>query len=76
MVALIEYIAASLVDEPRSVRVDVLPGTGGSKLVLTVAPADLGKIIGRQGRTARAMRALLSVAGRKQRKVFTLEIDE
>jgi predicted RNA-binding protein YlqC (UPF0109 family) len=76
MRALIEQIARALVDEPDHVAVSQLDGEQGIVLELTVAPDDLGKVIGKQGRTARAMRTLLGAAGMKLHKRFTLEILE
>jgi len=70
---LVEQIARSLVDAPDEVIVEQLDG---GVIELTVAPNDVGKVIGRQGRTARAMRALLNAAGLRQHKHYTLEIIE
>jgi hypothetical protein len=73
---LIEYIARNLVDAPDEVRVDEIPEGHETVLELHVAAADLGKVIGRQGRTARALRTLLAAAaGRKQARAV-LEIVE
>jgi predicted RNA-binding protein YlqC (UPF0109 family) len=73
---LIEYLAKNLVDAPDEVRVDEVPEGRELVLELRVAPADLGKVIGRQGRTARALRTLLATAaGRKQARAV-LEILE
>ena len=74
--ALIEQIARSLVDEPDQVMVEDVDGEEGRMLELTVAPGDLGKVIGKQGRTARALRTLLGAAGMKVQKRYTLEILE
>jgi predicted RNA-binding protein YlqC (UPF0109 family) len=76
MRALIEHIAKALVDEPAQVSVNQAEEGPDVVLELAVAPNDLGKVIGRQGRTARAMRLLLGVAGMKFQKRFTLEILE
>jgi predicted RNA-binding protein YlqC (UPF0109 family) len=76
MRVLIEHIAKSLVDDPAQVSVNQVEETGGSVLELTVAPNDLGRVIGKQGRTARAMRNLLGAASLKFNKRFTLEILE
>jgi uncharacterized protein len=76
MRVLIEQIARSLVDEPDQVSVDQIEEEQESVLELAVAPNDLGKVIGRQGRTARALRTLLSAASLKSHKRFTLEILE
>jgi hypothetical protein len=75
MRALIEQIAKSLVDDPDHVNVNQIEGDT-IVLELTVAPDDVGKVIGKQGRTARAMRTLLAAAGMKVHKRFTLEILE
>jgi len=77
MKALVEQMAKALVDEPEKVSVSVVPGEGqNSVLELRVAPGDLGKVIGKQGRTARSMRTILGAAGMKLQKRFTLEILE
>jgi len=76
MRALIEQIAKSLVDEPDQVSINQVDSEQGTVLELKVASNDLGKVIGKQGRTARAMRTLLGAAGMKFHKRFTLEILE
>ncbi len=73
---LIEYIAKALVDNPDEVSVSEVEGEVASVLELKVAKADLGKVIGKQGRTARAMRTILSAASTKLRKRAVLEILE
>ncbi|HMA86817.1 MAG TPA: KH domain-containing protein [Desulfosalsimonadaceae bacterium] len=73
---LITYIAKSLVDNPDEVVVTEVEGDQTSVLELKVAKEDLGKVIGKQGRTARAMRTLLSAASAKNRKRTVLEIVE
>ena len=73
---LIEYIPEALVDQPEKVRVDVISGGTSCILELHVARDDVGKVIGRQGRTARAIRTLLAAAGMKVQKRFVLEILE
>jgi hypothetical protein len=73
---LILYIAKSLVDNPDEVVVTEVEGDQTSVLELKVAKEDLGKVIGKQGRTARAMRTLLSAASAKNRKRTVLEIVE
>lgn len=73
---MVEEIAKSLVDEPESVRVTEVEGEQTTVLELRVAQDDLGKVIGKQGRTARAIRTLLSAAGMKHRKRAVLEILE
>jgi predicted RNA-binding protein YlqC (UPF0109 family) len=76
MKELVEAIAKALVDHPEDVKVKSAEGSQMTVLELRVHPEDLGKVIGRQGRTAKAMRALLGAAGTKLRKRFTLEILE
>jgi predicted RNA-binding protein YlqC (UPF0109 family) len=73
---LIEHIAKSLVDQPEKVQVREVQGEQTTVLELRVATEDLGKVIGKQGKTARAMRTLLAAAGMKIRKRFVLEILE
>jgi len=73
---LIEYIAKALVDAPDQVNVNEVVGEKTSVLELTVAKEDLGKVIGKQGRTARAIRTILSAASTKIRKRSVLEIIE
>ena len=73
---LIEYIARSLVDDPDEVLVTETPGEQAAVIELTVAKEDLGKVIGKQGRTARAMRTLLSAARAGAGKRLVLEILE
>ncbi len=73
---LIEYMAKSLVDSPDEVVVTEVEGEMASVIELKVAKADLGKVIGKQGRTARAMRTVLSAASTKSKKRAVLEILE
>ncbi len=73
---LIEFIARSLVDKPDEVSVDEISGEQTVVLELRVAKDDLGKVIGKQGRTVKAMRAILSAAASKLRKRADLEIIE
>ncbi|OQY59163.1 MAG: RNA-binding protein [Desulfobacteraceae bacterium 4572_88] len=73
---LIKYIAQALVDRPEEVFVDEVEGNQTSVLELKVAKEDLGKVIGKQGRTARAMRTILSAASAKVKKRTVLEILE
>lgn len=73
---LVEFIARSLVDEPDEVSVEVVDGEDAVVLELTVAESDLGKVIGKDGRTARAMRALLSATSARLRKRAILDILE
>lgn len=76
MKELIELIARSLVDHPDDVRVNEVEGAQTTVLELRVADGDLGKVIGKQGRTARAIRTILSASGTKLKKRFVLEILE
>jgi len=73
---LVELIAKSLVDHPEKVHVSQLEGEQTTILELKVAPEDLGKVIGKQGRTARAIRTILGAAGMKMKRRFNLEIIE
>jgi predicted RNA-binding protein YlqC (UPF0109 family) len=73
---LVEYIAKSLVDNPDEVIVTEVEGEQTSVLELKVAKEDLGKVIGKQGRTARAMRTILGAASTKAKKRSVLEILE
>jgi predicted RNA-binding protein YlqC (UPF0109 family) len=73
---LVEAIAKALVDHPEEVEVKSVEGSQVTVLELRVHPEDLGKVIGRQGRTAKAMRTLLGAGGMKLHKRFTLEILE
>lgn len=74
MKALIEYIAKSLVDDPTEVRVTEDVRRGGVRIELSVADEDMGRVIGRGGRVANAMRALLRVAAEREGKRATLDI--
>jgi predicted RNA-binding protein YlqC (UPF0109 family) len=76
MKELIKYIAQALVDLPEQVDVAEVEGNQTSVLELKVAKEDLGKVIGKQGRTARAMRTILSAASAKIKKRTVLEIIE
>jgi predicted RNA-binding protein YlqC (UPF0109 family) len=73
---LISYIAQALVDHPEEVSVTEVEGNQTSVLELKVAREDLGKVIGKQGRTARAMRTILGAASAKMKKRTVLEIIE
>ncbi|MFC1534533.1 KH domain-containing protein [Thermodesulfobacteriota bacterium] len=73
---LIAYIAKALVDKPEEVVVTEIEGEQTSVIELKVAKEDLGKVIGKQGRTARAMRTILSASSTKIRKRSVLEIIE
>ncbi|EFK06668.1 MAG: KH domain-containing protein [Deltaproteobacteria bacterium] len=76
MKELVSYIAKALVDKPEDVVVTEIEGEQTSVLELKVAKEDLGKVIGKQGRTARAMRTILSAASTKINKRSVLEIIE
>jgi predicted RNA-binding protein YlqC (UPF0109 family) len=71
---LVEFLARSLVEEPEQVKVTELRRDQATVLELRVAPADLGKVIGRQGRTARAIRTLLAAAGTRGGRRYILDI--
>ena len=73
---LIAYIAKALVDKPEEVVVTEIEGEQTSVIELKVAKEDLGKVIGKQGRTARAMRTILSASSTKLKKRAVLEIIE
>lgn len=76
MKELIEHIAKALVDDPERVSINVLEGTQSTVLELNVAKMDLGKVIGKQGRTAKAIRTILGAASAKNKKRVVLEIVE
>ena len=76
MKELVEYIAKFLVDQPDAVKLTEVEGENTSVIELSVAKEDMGKVIGKQGRTATAMRTLLNAAGMKQKKRTILEIIE
>ena len=76
MRALVEQIAKALVDEPDEVAVQAIDGEQVTVLELRVSANDLGKVIGKQGRTARSIRTILGAAGMKLKKRYTLEILE
>lgn len=76
MKELVEKIAGALVDHPDKVEVVVVEGTQVTLLELRTHPEDLGKVIGRQGHTVNAIRTLLSAAGVKLHKRYTLDIVE
>ena len=76
MKELIEAIAKALVDNPDQVAVNAVEGEQVTVLELSVHPSDLGKVIGKQGRTARSIRTILNAAGMKLKRRFTLEILE
>lgn len=76
MKELVTYIAQSLVDKPEQVSVAEVKGNQTTVLELTVAKEDLGKVIGKQGRTAQAMRTILSAVSSKIKQRTVLEIIE
>ncbi len=76
MKELIELIAKSLVDNPDNVEVSQIDGDQSSIIELKVAQEDIGKVIGKQGRTAQAIRIILGATGMKLKKRFNLEILE
>ncbi len=76
MKELVEMIAKALVDHPEEVVVRPIEGEQSTVLELRVAADDLGKVIGKQGRTARSIRIILGAAGMKLKRRFTLEILE
>ena len=76
MKELVVDIAKALVDHPEGVQVNAVEGTDVTILQLHAHPDDIGKVIGREGRTAKAIRTLLGAAGMKLHKRFTLEIVE
>jgi predicted RNA-binding protein YlqC (UPF0109 family) len=76
MKELVEVIAKALVDKPEEVQVNAVEGEQVTVLELKVHPTDLGKVIGRQGRTAKSIRTILGAAGMKMKKRLTLEILE
>jgi len=76
MRVLVEQIAKALVDEPEQVVVRSIDGEQVTVLELRVSQNDLGKVIGKQGRTARSIRTILGAAGMKLKKRYTLEILE
>ncbi|OIP40621.1 MAG: RNA-binding protein [Deltaproteobacteria bacterium CG2_30_63_29] len=76
MKELVEFIAKALVDNPDEVHVEEVKGAQTSVIELKVAKEDLGKVIGKQGRTAHAIRTILNAASTKLRKRAVLEIIE
>ena len=74
MAELLAYLARSLVDEPEAVRVEQAEEDGALVLRLHVAPDDVGKVIGRQGRVARALRTIVRAGGARERRRVLLEI--
>jgi len=76
MKQLVETVCKALVDNPEEVKVTQIDGEQTTILELRVDQSDLGKVIGKQGRTARAIRTILAAAGMKQKRRFNLEIIE
>ena len=76
MAELVAYLAKQLVDEPDQVRVEQVEEEGAIVIKLHVAPNDVGKVIGRQGRIARALRQIVRAAGSNDRRRVHLEIVE
>jgi predicted RNA-binding protein YlqC (UPF0109 family) len=76
MTALVELLAKALVEKPDEVEVEAFEEDGQTVLELVVAESDLGKVIGRQGRTARSLRNIVHAAGLRTRKRYQLEIVE
>ena len=76
MVALVSNMARALVDYPDEVTVETQTEHEGTVLLLRVAPSDLGKVIGKQGRTARSIRTILGAASMKAQHRFSLDIQQ
>ncbi|MFZ2493672.1 MAG: KH domain-containing protein [Thermoanaerobaculia bacterium] len=74
MKELVEFLAKSLVDDVGAVKTQAHERGQSTLIELEVAPDDLGKVIGRQGRTARAIRTLLAAAGQRSRRRYNLDI--
>ena len=74
--AFLEYVVKALVDNPDDVKIDRTVDEMGVLITMTVNPADMGKIIGRQGNTAKAIRTLLRVIGMKNNARVNLKINE
>ncbi len=74
MLALVEHLAKSLVDQPEAVKVTQVEDGKELTIHLTVAPEDMGKVIGKQGRIARAIRTVVKAAAVKENKKVTVEI--
>ena len=74
MVEIVEYLARRLVDEPDAVRVEEVDRDGDTVLQLYVAADDIGKVIGRQGRIARALRTIVRAGSARERRRVQIEI--
>ena len=74
VLALTEFLAKNLVEAPDEVYVEVEERPGGLELELEVAESDMGRVIGRSGRTARCLRTIIAAAGERAGKRYTLEI--
>ena len=73
---LVKYIAMNLVDKPEEVKVEVKEGETSTTIELTVAPSDMGKVIGKQGRIAKAIRTVVKAASVKEDRKYIVEIIE
>ena len=76
MTSLLQTIARALVDDTNAVKVEAIPSPDSHVLRLHVSPQDIGKLIGKQGRTARSLRTILSAASMKLQSRFALDIVE
>src|SRR5690242_2046276 len=76
MSVLVAELARALVDKPEDVSVEIIPDGDGTVLRLHVAQSDVGKVIGKQGRTARSIRTVLSAASMKLKRRYSLDIVE
>lgn len=76
MLEVVEYIARSLVDNPDEVKVNQVDGEKSIILELSVAPDDMGKVIGKQGRIAKAIRSVVKAASSRSKKKYVVEIVE
>ncbi len=74
MVELLEFVAKSLVDHPEQVDVQRIEDENTIRLELRVAPEDMGKVIGKQGRIAKAVRTVIKAAAAKEKKKVTVDI--
>ena len=71
---LVKYIAVNLVDKPDEVQVEVKEGENSTVIELRVAPEDMGKVIGKQGRIAKAIRTMVRAASVRENKIYVVEI--